>query len=153
MAWSEARSRTRIEKLVQSVPTAQVNVSVFDDAFLSKRRTEIQSRRAAGGRSEELIFNVGPRSAVVVDGAHVYVQLLDFADAMLEQQRETEESHRRVLSMLHLHYAACDSIAERFEAQRVDYHGPRMHTVIVSPTGPENEVVRAQRALAFADAV
>lgn len=153
MAWTEARSRERIENLLRSVPNTQVNVSVFDNAFLSKRREEIQNRRAAGGRSEELIFNVGPRSAVVVDGAHVYVQLLDFADAMLDQQRETPESHRRVLTMLHLHYAACDSIAERFEAQRVDYHGPRMHAVIVSPTGPENEAVRAQRALAFADAV
>jgi hypothetical protein len=83
----------------------------------------------------------------------VYVQLLDFGSAMLEQQRETEASHRRALTMLHLHYAACDSVAEEFDAQRVDYHGPRMHAVILTPTGAQNSGARAKRALEFADAV
>jgi class 3 adenylate cyclase len=55
--------------------------------------------------------------------------------------------------MLHLHYAACDSIAEEFDAQRVDYHGPRMHAVILTPTGAQNSGARAKRALEFADAV
>ena len=64
--------------------------------------------------------------------------MLDFAAAMMDRERETETSHRRVLSMLHLNYAACDQVADAFEAQRVDFHGSRMHAVIVSPPGSEN---------------
>ncbi|MGO8049223.1 adenylate/guanylate cyclase domain-containing protein [Rhizobium leguminosarum] len=105
-----------------------------------------------GGKSEPLIFDVPPDAAILVEGVHVYIQMLDFGDAMIERERETEASHRRVLSMLHLNYAACDQVAEEFEAQRVDFHGARMHAVIVSPPGPENAKERAERALAFADA-
>ncbi len=106
-----------------------------------------------GGRAEPLIFDVPPDAAILVDGVHVYIQMLDFAAAMIERERETEASHRRVLSMLHLNYAACDQVAEEFEAQRVDFHGARMHAFIVSPPAPGNENERAERALTFADAV
>lgn len=153
MAWSQARSQKRIEGFLQSVPKGAVNVQRFDDASVIRRRADINATIRAGGQREDLIFNVGTRSAVVVEGAHIYVQLLDFSSAMLEQERETEAGHKRVLSMLHLHYAACDRVAEEFEAQRVDYHGPRMHAVIVSPAGREKAFERAARALAFADAV
>lgn len=153
MAWSKARSQKRIEGFLQSVPKSAIDVQRFDDASVMRRRADINATMRAGGQREDLIFNVGTRSAVVVEGAHVYVQLLDFSSAMLEQERETEVGHKRVLSMLHLHYAACDSVAEDFEAQRVDYHGPRMHAVIVSPAGPEKASERAARALAFADAI
>ena len=106
-----------------------------------------------GGRSEPLIFDVPLNSAILVDGVHVYIQMLDFAAAMMERERETEASHRRVLSMLHLNYAACDQVAEEYEAQRVDFHGSRMHAVIMSPPGPHNAKERAEKALAFADAI
>lgn len=153
MSWSRARSQGRIEQFLRTVPVGEVSVRSFDEEFLRQRRADIDDRVSRGGPREQIISDLSRNAAVLVDGAHVYVQLLDFGSAMLEQQRETEASHRRALGMLHLHYAACDSIAEEFDAQRVDYHGPRMHAVILTPTGAQNSGARAERALEFADAV
>lgn len=153
MAWSQERSQGRIDKFLRTVPKNQVSVRTLDEGFISERRTVINERAGAGRPREQLISDLSRNAAVLVEGAHVYAQLLDFSSAMLEQDRETEAGHRRVLGMLHAHYAACDSLAEEFEAQRVDYHGPRMHAVIVSPPGEENIGERARRALEFADAL
>lgn len=153
MSWSQARSQGRIEQFLQTVPASQISVRNLDEEFLVNRRAVIKERVRSGRQREQIISDLSRNAAILVDGAHVYVQLLDFGAAMLDQQRETETGHRRVLGMLHLHYAACDSIAEEFEAQRVDYHGPRMHAVILTPAGPQNAGARARRALEFADAI
>lgn len=153
MAWSQERSQERIDRFLQTVPKNQVSVRTFDEGFINERRAVINERVRSGGPQEQFISDISRNAAVLVDGAHVYAQLLDFGPAMMEQDRETEAGHRRALGMLHLHYAACDSVADEFEAQRVDYHGPRMHAVIVSPSGSENADARARRALEFADAL
>ena len=153
MTWTRQKSAGRIQQFMQTVPSQAVSVSTFDPVFLANRRRVIAATKAATGRSEELIFRVKPNEAVLVDGVHIYVQLLDYHDKMLDRDRETEAAHARVLGMLHLHYGACNSLAERFEAQRVDFHGPRKHAVIVSPAGPAGELERVMRALAFADAL
>lgn len=153
MAWSQANSQERIEGFLRTVPKNQVSVRTLDEGYLIERRAIVQERVSRGAPREQLISDLSRNTAILVDGVHVYVQLLDFSAAMLEQERETEASHRRVLGMLHLHYAACDEIAEEFEAQRVDFHGPRMHAVIVSPPGPGGAGDRARTALRFADAL
>ncbi|NKK36343.1 guanylate cyclase [Rhizobium leguminosarum bv. viciae] len=153
MSWSRQTSLQRIRSFRATAPAASINLRNFDQGFVVARQTANQAKMRLGGKSEPLIFDVPPDAAVLVEGVHVYIQMLDFGDAMIERERETEASHRRVLSMLHLNYAACDQVAEEFEAQRVDFHGARMHAVIVSPPGPQNAKERAERALAFADAV
>ncbi len=152
MSWSRQKSLQRIHSFKASAPAASISLRNFDQGFVVARHTANQAKIRLGGKSEPLIFDVPPDAAILVDGVHVYIQMLDFGNAMIERERETEASHRRVLSMLHLNYAACDQVAEEFEAQRVDFHGARMHAVIVSPPGPENAKERAERALAFADA-
>jgi class 3 adenylate cyclase len=153
MSWSKDQSLKRIQKFQGSVPSQRVSVRTFSEDEMIARRRAMQADALKGARRGDLIFNVKPSEAVVVDGVHVYVQLLDFGTAMLEQGRETEAGHARVLSMLHIHYSGSDRIAEQFEAQRVDYHGPRMHAVIVSPVGPNRSRERAARAIAFAEAL
>ncbi|MGA1805223.1 hypothetical protein [Rhizobium sp. HT1-10] len=152
MSWSRHKSLQRIHSLRATAPAASINLRSFDLSYMTARVATIQTKIGLGGKSEPLIFDIPPDTAIQVEGVHVYIQMLDFAAAMTERERETEASHRRVLSMLHLNYAACDQVAEEFEAQRVDFHGARMHAVIVSPPGPGNEKERAERALAFADA-
>lgn len=152
MSWSRARSLERIRNFRSTAPATSISLMTFDQNYLDTRRATLDHRKSLGGRREPLIFNVPQNEAIKVDGVHVYIQMLDFADAIIDRDRETEASHRRVLSMLHLNYAACDQVADEFEAQRVDFHGSRMHAVIVSPPGPENAKERAERALAFADA-
>jgi class 3 adenylate cyclase len=152
MSWSRQTSLQRIRTFRSTAPAASINLRNFDQGFIVARHAANQAKMRLGGKSEPLIFDVPADAAILVEGVHVYIQMLDFGDAMIERERETEASHRRVLSMLHLNYAACDQVAEEFEAQRVDFHGARMHAVIVSPPGPENAKERAERALAFADA-
>jgi class 3 adenylate cyclase len=152
MSWSQQKSRQRIRAFRAAAPAGDIALKTFDQDYLTQRRILLDERVRLGRSREPLIFDVPSGSAVRVDGVHVYIQMLDFAAAMTERERETEASHRRVLSMLHLNYAACDQVADNFEAQRVDFHGSRMHAVIVSPPGPENTRERAERAFAFADA-
>lgn len=152
MSWSRHKSLQRIRSFRATAPAASINLRRFDLSYMTARAATIQTNIRLGGKSEPLIFDIPPDTAIQVEGVHVYIQMLDFAAAMIERERETEASHRRVLSMLHLNYAACDQVAEEFEAQRVDFHGARMHAVIVSPPGPGQEKERAERALAFADA-
>jgi class 3 adenylate cyclase len=151
MSWSRKKSAERIEKFSQEVPETAVAVRQFAQIEVQRINELRKLRASGGGEQEDLIFEVGRNEAVLVNGAHVYVQLMDFNAAMMEQDRETEGGHKRALTMLHLHYGICDRVAAEFEAQRVDYHGGRMHAVIVSPSGDARE--RAQKAVAFANAV
>jgi len=152
MSWSRQKSLQRIRSFRATAPAAAIDLKNFDQGFVVARHAANQTKMRTGAKSEPLIFDVAPNAAILVEGVHVYIQMLDFGDAMIERERETEASQRRVLSMLHLNYAACDQVAEEFEAQRVDFHGSRMHAVIISPPGAENARERAERALAFADA-
>lgn len=148
MAWSRQDSLARIRRFQESVPQGRINVKAFGATEIATRRLQVKALRDAG-RDEPVIFTVKPSEAVIVDGVHVYVQLIDFHQMMMNGA-ETEESHVRALKMLHLHYSGCDRVIEEFEAQRVDYHGGRLHAVIVSPGGPEGAAERASRAMAFA---
>ncbi|KMO36534.1 guanylate cyclase [Methylobacterium variabile] len=151
MAWDLNRSRTRIARFMSTVPQSAVDVRTFDQAYLSQRTRDTQARGKRLGLDEAPIFALPRDRAIVVDGVHVYAQLLDYHDQIQEQGHETEASHKRVLQFLHLHYSATDRVVEEFEAQRVDYHGPRLHAVLVTPTGDERQ--RVLRAVAFAVAL
>ena len=136
---------------MSTVPQSAVDVRTFDQAYLSQRTRDTQARGKRLGLDEAPIFALPRDRAIVVDGVHVYAQLLDYHDQIQEQGHETEASHKRVLQFLHLHYSATDRVVEEFEAQRVDYHGPRLHAVLVTPTGDERQ--RVLRAVAFAVAL
>jgi len=148
MAWDYNRSRNRIAHFMTTVPQVSIDVRTFDQTYLTQRISEARARGKRLGLDEAPIFAVPRSRAILVDGVHVYAQLLDYHDQIQEQGRETEASHKRVLQFLHLHYSATDRVVEEFEAQRVDYHGPRLHAVVVTPTGDERQ--RILRAVAFA---
>ena len=93
-----------------------------------------------------------PGQAVLVDTVQIYVNVVNYHEMRLDQGRETPESHARALSFLHLHYAALDRASDGFGAQRVDFHGPRMHAVMLQAAGGDpvsrREVI--EQALRFA---
>lgn len=150
MSWNEARAEARIRRSLQTVPKNLVNVKSFEE-----RASELGSTSSfsSTGRSSEPLLHIPPSMAVVVDAAHVYIQLIDYHSVLQDAQRETEARHRRALQFLHTHYSACDSIVREFGAQRVDFHGPRLHAVIVTPSGAMNEGQRVRRAIEFANAI
>lgn len=153
MSWDRARANTRIKRLIKSIPKTDVTVERFADHYFPRRQQERVVAKSKGESSGPLILKLPYRSAVLVDGVHVYANLVDFNDFLAENDVESEESHQRALQFLHLHYAACDALVNEFDLQRVDYHGSRLHALVLTPTGPENSGARAVRAVAFAEAL
>ena len=153
MGWTRDESLRRIRQLQENVPEGKIQVKRWGGQEILQRRAAIKSMRDARRGDEPVIFNVRPSEAVVVEAVHVYARLLDFHDAMMQGGQETEASHARALQLLHLHYSGCDRVIETFEAQRVDFHGGRLHAVVVSPGGSEGARERAEKALELAYAL
>lgn len=150
-SWNELRARSRIAKLQTSAPVAAISVRDFG-TYLSERTFLRDQAHSRGQRFNEPIFAVPLNRAILTHGVHIYANLTGFNDRLLEDGRETEASHRRSMQFLHGHYEACDRLITAFGIQRVDFHGGRLHAVVMTPTGAENEIQRLEIALAFAAA-
>jgi class 3 adenylate cyclase len=136
MSWNEDRAKSRIREHMQTVPTVEGNV-----ALDSARSLETVRKGGLMGR-------LPIRQAFVVEGAHLYGQLLDFDDLVTEGGNETEGSHRKLLRFLNMHYRVWDAIVDGDDGDRVDYHGARLHAVVTSPAG--NPAAQIARAVALA---
>ena len=153
MNWDKFRAQQRIRKLLQSVPQSNISIDTFDENYFGRRRQERAYAQEQGTSPGQPILDLPYNRAVLTDGAHVYANLMNFGDILVYEDDETEASHRLALQFLHLHYAVCDELVRQFDVQRVDYHGGRMHAVVLTPVGPEKSRQRAIRAMAFAEAL
>jgi class 3 adenylate cyclase len=151
MAWVEDRARARIKKFVESVPQGDIVVEDFMQYLAESRMVKAHAGAQDSSVSESLL-RIPRNRAITTNGAHVYANLIDFNDVLVDAGRETEASHRRAFEFLHAHYSACDELIAEFDLQRVDFHGPRLHAVVLTPEGPPNEPERVRRAVAFAAA-
>lgn len=146
MAWSYDRARERIHEAVATIP--QIRVETFD-VYLPRVRALNETRGEAP--QADMVRDLGRGDAVLVDTVQVYVNVINYNDMRLEAGRESEASHGRALSFLHVHYAALDRASDGAGAQRIDFHGPRMHTVFpvaVPDDGGYQEAVRQALRLA-----
>jgi class 3 adenylate cyclase len=132
MPWNQDRAKSRIREHLKTVPGVDGQMAL-DSAVLAKRG---------------LLSRIPNREAFVVEGAHLYGQLLDFEDLVTEHGQETEAAHRRLLRFLNMHYRVWDSIVDGDDGDRIDYHGARLHAVIASPVG--NPAAQIERAVALA---
>lgn len=132
MPWNADRARSRIREHLKTVPEIDRHVAL-DSATLAKRG---------------LLSRMPISEAFVVEGVHLYGQLLDFDDLVAEQGQETESAHRRLLRFLNMHYRVWDSIVDGDDGDRVDYHGARLHAVVASPVG--DPAAQIERAVALA---
>lgn len=151
MFWDENTATERIAKRIKDAPSDSISVSDLD-AFVRERSAFRDNVIARGEKFDEPIFSVPRNRAVLTNGVHIYANLMDFNKHLLEEGVETETSHRRSLRFLHTHYSACDQLIREFEIQRVDFHGSRLHAVVLNPTGEANEIKRIEKALLFAAA-
>lgn len=152
MSWSRPRAEARINTFLESVPKATVAVEKFEDSY-NRRVAEMAAKGVRRSIGYNPLVNVRPSQAVVVHGVHVYVQLTEYHRIVGDVTRDRDERHKRVLKFLHTHYSATDQVVIEYEAQRVDYHGPRLHAVIATPVGADNEYQRVRQAIDFAMAV
>lgn len=150
MAWDQTRAVERIRRLQASVP--QADIIVEDFVRYQRERQETLAKSASLAQDSGSRLRIPRNRAITTDGVHVYANLMDFNDRLVDQDRETEASHRRALQFLHAHYSACDALITAMDITRVDFHGPRLHAVVLTPTGPDRELERIQKAMAFAAA-
>jgi class 3 adenylate cyclase len=134
MAWKADRAEARIRAHLNTVPAVASNVAL-DSALIKKQRSG-------------LIERLPVRQAAVVEGVHLYGNLLDFESLVAENGNETEASHRRLLGFLNMHYRVWDAIVDGESSDRVDYHGGRLHAVVTEPAG--DPAGRIERAIALA---
>lgn len=149
MAWSEDRARERIRGFMDSVPQGDIKVEDFR-TFLTEAR--MYKGLAVETAAKAALVDIPRNRAITTDAVHVYANLIAFNDVLTESGRETEASHGRALEFLHAHYGGCDALIDEFEMQRVDFHGSRLHAVVLAPDGAENEGERVRVAVAFAAA-
>lgn len=147
MPWRYHTAQQRIKKLIEKAPN--IEVQSFHDEYLPQFLKNRAVLLADGHRDTPPLYELSKGRAVVVDAVHVYVALVNYDDYRMEALRETEASHAKALKFLHLHYSACDRAIDSSPAQRVDYHGGRMHAVVVAEGegGVTEETV--SNALAF----
>jgi len=145
MAWNYDRARERIDQLIRQRSDIYVEDVI---GRLTRLRTESPSRLFS---TKDALVSIPRDRAVLVDGVHVYARLSNYDDYRLESGSETEASHKRALAFLHLLYGAMDRIVDDFGAQRVDYHGARLHCVVIEPENNEN--ARVLKALVLAQAL
>ncbi|WP_158332112.1 adenylate/guanylate cyclase domain-containing protein [Brevundimonas abyssalis] len=131
------------------MPEGDIRVEDFQ-TFLTEAR--MQKGAVADASVRAALVDIPRNRAITTDAVHVYANLIDFNDVLIEAGRETEASHRRALEFLHAHYRGCDELIDEFEMQRVDFHGSRLHAVVLTPLGEENEGERVRIAVAFAAA-
>jgi len=132
MSWNQDRAKSRIREHLKTVPDVDRHIAL-DSKVLAKRG---------------LLSRMPLREAFVVEGAHLYGQLLDFEDLVTEQGQETEAAHRRLLRFLNMHYRVWDSLVDGDDGDRIDYHGARLHAVVASPVG--DPAAQIERAVALA---
>lgn len=150
MAWNEGTARERIRGLIASVPQADI---VVEDFLRFSQERSVTMAKAGMSRSEPGSLVRIPRNrAITTHAVHVYANLIGFNDQLMDAGRETEGSHERSLQFLHAHYSACHELIARFDLQRVDFHGSRLHAVVLTPIGEDREGERIAKAIAFAAA-
>ena len=134
MPWNHARSERRIREHLKTVPAFDEQITLAQH-----RRVLVEARKSA------LMDRLPVKRAFVVEGAHLYGELLDFDTVVADREnRETEASHTNVLRFLNMHYRIWDAIVENDDADRVDYHGTRLHSIVTDPDGdPRGQVERA----------
>lgn len=146
MAWQHDRARQRIKDTIEKAP--DVRVQRFYDQYLPTYDDSRALLEAAKEPVSPPLFSLPKGNAVLAGTVQIYIAITNYDEYRMEEGIETEASHERALRFLHLHYSTCDRVVEQGEAQRVDFHGGRMHAVVLNRSG--QEVTQENMADAFA---
>ncbi|WP_062220597.1 adenylate/guanylate cyclase domain-containing protein, partial [Aureimonas sp. D3] len=129
--WKYDRARKSIDDRISDVET----VTIVDYT----RETDLTS--------------IPTNKAYRMDAAHLYVEILNFADILATTGIDGITAHRRALRFLNLHQRAVHRILSRTDTRRVDFHNQRLHSIVAKPYGTAQEATRVHRAVAIAQLV
>lgn len=145
MSWDYLRAKKRIKKEIEDAPI--IEAKRYSDQYLPLYEMTAKRMEDSGGKRTPPLVNLEKGVAVLVDTVQIYINLTNFNEYLLSEGKETEASHKRALEFLHLYYSACDRVIEKSEAQRVDFHGARLHMVVLDSTGNGIDEAAIARAL------
>ena len=124
--WNKDRATKRIDAKINALPLKDIEIKNYvRDIDLS---------------------NLSSTVAYLVDGVHLYADILNLNDMLHVTDVEGETCHKRTLRFLNLHYRAAYRIIGRVDAMLVDFHNQRLHSVFAKPY--DNEAKRVHRAIA-----
>ena len=86
MSWEKSRAQARIGQLIQSVPPTDISVENFSDQYFPRRLVERQVVKSQGEAFGPPILKLPYRKAILVDGVHVYANLVSFDDFLVEKK-------------------------------------------------------------------
>lgn len=147
MTWKYPTAVRRVRDLVEEAPV--IRVSRFSDEYRPLYEARIAKALAGSQKVSPPLFDLDKGEAVLVDTVQIYITITNYDDYRMDEGRETEASHAKALRFLHFYYSACDRVMERTNAQRVDFHGARMHAVIINEDGIEGRPAAMRAALRF----
>lgn len=147
MAWQYGQAQQRIRELIKEAP--DVDVRRFAEEYLPLYEMRKAALAAEDKSVTPPLFDLEKGKAIIVDTVQIYIAITNYDEYRIEEGRETEASHARALRFLHLYYSACDRVIEQTDAQRVDFHGSRMHAVILNPDKEEGRSEALLKALSF----
>jgi chromosome condensin MukBEF MukE localization factor len=100
LTWNKSRAAKRIDDFLGTVPRNAVSVETFESRYERELQSRVTKGQSIGNYSP--IVRIPPSQAVLVDGVHVYVELLDYHSVLTDTQPERESRYMRALQFLHI---------------------------------------------------
>ncbi|TNE65830.1 MAG: guanylate cyclase [Alphaproteobacteria bacterium] len=144
MPWDAAVATARINTAIQNAPRASFMVENYNAGFMARFQVRNAAHLASTGKAlKSALVDLPHNQAVLVDGVHIYANLINFGSILIDKDGETSRSHERALQFLHTYYSAFDRLISQRGAIRVDFHGARLHAVIIEPFDDEARRIQA----------
>ncbi|MEQ1903137.1 MAG: adenylate/guanylate cyclase domain-containing protein [Pirellulaceae bacterium] len=122
------------------------------DERITKRLEEVKNPEVIDYTREKSLDGISTNRAYRVNGAHLYLDILNISDMLAVTDKEGSECHKRTLRFLNLHYRAVARVLDECDSTRVDMANQRLHAVVAKPydSADNAECTRVHRAVAIA---
>lgn len=128
-SWDVERAESHIDKLCDSVKDVEI----------------------ASYTREMDLGNIPVNKAYEMDAAHIYVDILNLENLLVQDGNENETSHKRAIRFFDSHFRTIRYILDESESLFVDFHNQRLHAVVAKPYDSEKK--RLDRAVALSDLI
>lgn len=150
---SKEKVQTRIDETIHKFPGVDVLSYAFEDG---RRPSFLGGRLMSKSRAllvEAGVVSLPKRSIAAMQTAHCYVDITNFDNLLTDGGRETEAATQKLCSFLHGLFQSADILTDGTSVQRVDFHGGRVHAVVVSQNSEPCSLEDLTQLVAFANGI
>lgn len=143
----------RIDKTIGSIPDVDVlsfgGEEAYRPSFLGGRLMS----KASAILMEAGVVSLPKRSIAAIQTGHCYIEITNFDALLTDSGRESEEAAQKICALLHGWFQSADVLTDGTSVQRVDFHGGRIHVVVVSNTADPCSIEMLAQLVSFARAI